>query len=172
MSEAVVQLPLLGGESGSTGEPTPARRGVRGGGLRIAEYCRFPRASAAHGWRAGFVRDLSDSGLCLEVEQGLPIGSLLRVTLRSIGNASPTRSADGLGGSLSGTTGGSGSAAAVVIDSSGGEASSSAGSGSPPNQPQPGSAANSDAINPAVAVQRRITESPDEPCLDAKRGGE
>jgi hypothetical protein len=30
------------------------------------------------------VRDLSDSGLCLEVEQGLPIGSLLRVTLRGI----------------------------------------------------------------------------------------
>ncbi len=48
------------------------------------EYCPYPRASAARGWQVGFTRDLSTSGMCLEAGREQRVGSLLRLTLRSI----------------------------------------------------------------------------------------
>lgn len=48
------------------------------------EFSAFPRASASQGKAAGFTRDLSTSGMCLEVDQPQGVGSLLRITLRSI----------------------------------------------------------------------------------------
>ena len=83
MSEAPIQLPLLRGGHGSNVVRSPACE-TRGADVRLVEYCPFPRATAARGWRLGFALDVSSSGLWLEVEPGLRIGSLLRVTLRSI----------------------------------------------------------------------------------------
>jgi len=48
------------------------------------EYCPYPRASAARGCQVGFTRDLSTSGMCLEADREQRVGSLLRLTLRSI----------------------------------------------------------------------------------------
>ncbi len=48
------------------------------------EYQPFPRASAAQGMRLGFTRDLSAAGMCLEVDRDQRVGSLLRLTVRSI----------------------------------------------------------------------------------------
>ena len=52
--------------------------------MRLVEYCPFPRADLTHGRRLGSTRDVSPSGMGLESEAGCPVGSLLRLTLRSI----------------------------------------------------------------------------------------
>jgi len=85
VSEASILLPLPRGVHGSARLPSPtARRKTRTAEVRLVEFSAFPRASAAQGKAAGFTRDLSASGMCLEVDQSPGVGSLLRITLRSI----------------------------------------------------------------------------------------
>jgi hypothetical protein len=73
------------GAHGGARLPSPtARRETRTAEVRLVEFSAFPRASAAQGKAAGFTRDLSTSGMCLEVDQPQGVGSLLRITLRSI----------------------------------------------------------------------------------------
>ncbi len=50
--------------------------------LRVAEVTRFPRDASGDGPRNGFALDESESGLCLRLEAPVPVGALLRVTLR------------------------------------------------------------------------------------------
>lgn len=83
MSEVPIQLPLLRGGHGSDAARSPARES-READVRLVEYCPFPRSTATGGWRLGFALDVSASGMSLEVEPGLRIGSLLRITLRSV----------------------------------------------------------------------------------------
>jgi hypothetical protein len=83
VSEVPIQLPLLRGGHGSDAARSSARES-READVRLVEYCPFPRSTATGGWRLGFALDVSSSGMCLEVEPGLRIGSLLRVTLRSV----------------------------------------------------------------------------------------
>lgn len=68
--------------------PTPefvrVRREAREETVRIAEYSCFPRSAPEPGQRFGFTRDFSASGMCLGVDESESVGSLLRVTLRSI----------------------------------------------------------------------------------------
>ncbi len=73
-----------------TGDPMRAvnsdviRKESREEGLRIVEYARFPRISPERRPRIGFTRDVSEAGMCLGVDDAEPIGSLLRVTVRSL----------------------------------------------------------------------------------------
>ena len=60
------------------------RREPRDESLRIVEYARFPRISPEQRPRIGFTRDVSEAGMCLGVDDAEPIGSLLRVTVRSL----------------------------------------------------------------------------------------
>jgi hypothetical protein len=85
VSEAPILLPLQRGVHGGARLPSPnVRRETRTAEVRLVEFSPFPRASAAQGREVGFTRDLSTSGMCLEVEQAHRVGSLLRLTLRSI----------------------------------------------------------------------------------------
>jgi hypothetical protein len=61
-----------------------ARSEPREENLRIVEYSRFPRSSPGQRPRIGFTRDVSQTGMCLGVDDAVPIGSLLRVTVRSL----------------------------------------------------------------------------------------
>jgi hypothetical protein len=51
---------------------------------RSVEYARFPRISPGQRPRIGFTRDVSEAGMCLGTDDAEPIGSLLRVTVRSL----------------------------------------------------------------------------------------
>lgn len=83
MSEEQVQLPLQFGGCGSA-EQLLLRRERREELVRLVEFCPFPRATVADGWRLGSTRNLSASGMCLEVEAPVPKDSLLRFTIRRI----------------------------------------------------------------------------------------
>jgi len=52
--------------------------------IRIAEYSPFPRESASQESRIGFTRDVSGLEMCLGVDLPEPIGSLLRLDLRTL----------------------------------------------------------------------------------------
>jgi hypothetical protein len=52
--------------------------------MRLVEYTPFPRVRRDQRWRHGFTLDLSSRGLCLRTEEVAPIGSLLRVIVRSV----------------------------------------------------------------------------------------
>lgn len=81
MSVAEIRIPLdavLGLDA------EERRREPREKILRGVEYCRFPRICADQRPRLAFTRDLSDSGLCLHVEQPEPEGALLRVVIRGV----------------------------------------------------------------------------------------
>lgn len=80
----MVQLPLCWGAHGSHEAREATRCKARRHEVRLVEYQPFPRASAAQGMRVGFTRDLSTAGMCLEVDREQRVGSLLRLTLRSI----------------------------------------------------------------------------------------
>jgi hypothetical protein len=60
------------------------RKEPREESLRIVEYARFPRISPGQRSRIGFTRDVSEAGMCLGADDAEPIGSLLRVTVRSL----------------------------------------------------------------------------------------
>jgi hypothetical protein len=60
------------------------RKEPREESLRIVEYARFPRISPGQRPRIGFTRDVSEAGMCLGTDDAEPIGSLLRVTVRSL----------------------------------------------------------------------------------------
>ncbi len=60
------------------------RKESREDSLWIVEYARFPRIYPEQRPRIGFTRDVSGTGMCLGVDDAEPIGSLLRVTVRSL----------------------------------------------------------------------------------------
>lgn len=65
--------------------PEPARRAAeRQDRVQAVQYCRFPRVCADQRLRTGFTRDVSDGGLCVHVDQGEPVGALLRLIPRGV----------------------------------------------------------------------------------------
>jgi hypothetical protein len=62
----------------------PVRREKREEKIRIVEYSGFPRVAPQQRLRLGFTRDVSRSGICLGVDRGEAVGSLLRLSLRDI----------------------------------------------------------------------------------------
>ena len=67
---------------------TPGAPGIRSEArketLRIVEYSHFPRVAQQPQQRVCFTRDLSQSGLCLGVDECEPVGSLLRLCVRNV----------------------------------------------------------------------------------------
>jgi len=51
--------------------------------MRLVEYAPFPRVRRDQQWRHGFTLDLSPRGLCVRAKEVAPIGSLLRIIVRS-----------------------------------------------------------------------------------------
>jgi len=68
----------LGLESGQLDERVEPREQI----LRVAEIAPFPRNSTNDVPSTGFALDESESGLCLQLEAPVPVGVLLRITLR------------------------------------------------------------------------------------------
>jgi hypothetical protein len=66
----------------------PGTEGIRGEErdetIRIVEYSRFPRVEPQQELRIGFTRDLSAAGMCLGVDECEPVGSMLRLSVRSV----------------------------------------------------------------------------------------
>jgi hypothetical protein len=52
--------------------------------MRLVEYAPFPRVHRDQQWRHGFTLDLSPRGLCVRAKVVAPIGSLLRIIVRSV----------------------------------------------------------------------------------------
>lgn len=52
--------------------------------VRIVEYTEFPRRVSNRELRMGFTRDISDSGVCLGVDHPEPVGSMLRLDIRTL----------------------------------------------------------------------------------------
>ena len=73
MTEVQPVIPTVGNE-----------HGPRANEIRIAEYSPFPRESASQESRIGFTRDVSGLEMCLGVDMPEPIGSLLRLDLRTL----------------------------------------------------------------------------------------
>ncbi len=53
-------------------------------GIRIAQYCGYPRTSSSRRLRVGYARDVPLSGLCLYTNTEEPVGELLRVSVRDL----------------------------------------------------------------------------------------
>jgi hypothetical protein len=70
----------------------PIRREARQDTVRIIEYAPFPRSDSLRRPRTGFTRDLSESGMCVGVDESESVGSLLRVCLRGV-DGNPERTA-------------------------------------------------------------------------------
>lgn len=51
--------------------------------MRLVEYAPFPRVRRDQQWRHGITLDLSPRGLCIRAKDVAPIGSLLRIIVRS-----------------------------------------------------------------------------------------
>jgi len=62
----------------------PIRREAREDTVRIVEFAPFPRSDSHRTPRLGFTRDLSNSGMCIGVDESEAVGSLLRICLRGI----------------------------------------------------------------------------------------
>jgi hypothetical protein len=78
------------GDAMGIADANGARSEARESSLRIVEYTRFPRSAPGQGPRIGFTRDISETGMCLGVEEAVPIGSLLRLMVRALdGRATP-----------------------------------------------------------------------------------
>jgi hypothetical protein len=60
------------------------RAEVRTDMVRIVEYTAFPRRVSNSELRVGFTRDVSDSGVCLGVDHPEPVGSMLRLGIRTL----------------------------------------------------------------------------------------
>jgi hypothetical protein len=52
--------------------------------MRLVEYAPFPRVHRDQQWRHGFTLDLSPRGLCVRAKEVAPVGSLLRIIVRSV----------------------------------------------------------------------------------------
>jgi hypothetical protein len=63
-------------------ELRPNRGGRGRSEARLVEWSPFPRSRPDQHWQVGFARRLSTSAMRLDVEHGVPVGSLLRVLLR------------------------------------------------------------------------------------------
>jgi hypothetical protein len=50
----------------------------------VVDYHAFPRVRADQRQRTGFTRNVSAQGMCLGVEAAEPVGSLLRILIRSV----------------------------------------------------------------------------------------
>lgn len=83
MSEGGIQLHLSFAGECAVAFGT-SRREPREGAVRLVEYAPFPRACRSQRWRVGFTRDLSASGMCLCVDRGVSVGTLLRVVVRRV----------------------------------------------------------------------------------------
>lgn len=77
------QLAFEFGGSAGTGRSRAVRRVRRDETTRLVEYAPFPRAQRGQQWRYGFTLDLSPRGLCVRAKEVAPIGSLLRIIVRS-----------------------------------------------------------------------------------------
>lgn len=73
----------FGGNAGTGGSPT-VRKVRREATMRLVEYAPFPRVHRDQQWRHGFTLDLSPRGLCVRAKEVAPIGSLLRIIVRSV----------------------------------------------------------------------------------------
>ncbi|MEE2674780.1 MAG: hypothetical protein VX466_13345 [Myxococcota bacterium] len=60
------------------------RSELRDDEIRIAEYSQFPRENSSEQPRIGFTRDITGLEMCLGVDLPEPIGSLLRLDLRTL----------------------------------------------------------------------------------------
>lgn len=77
------QLAFEFGGNAGTGRSRTARTVLRDETMRLVEYAPFPRAQRGQQWRHGFTLDLSPRGLCIRAKEVAPIGSLLRIIVRS-----------------------------------------------------------------------------------------
>jgi PilZ domain len=71
-----------GGPSGA--RQALGRREPREETVRLAEFAPFPRVRRDQRWQGGLTRDLSATGACIQTEEAPPVGSLLRVIVRSV----------------------------------------------------------------------------------------
>lgn len=78
------QLAFEFGGNAGTGRSRPARKVRRDETMRLVEYAPFPRVHRDQQWRHGFTLDLSPRGLCVRAKEVAPIGSLLRIIVRSV----------------------------------------------------------------------------------------
>jgi len=65
-------------------DASPIRRERRVDEIRVAQYTPFPRENASQQPRVGFTRDVSGLGMCLGVDDPEPIGTLLKIDVRSL----------------------------------------------------------------------------------------
>jgi len=85
MRAAGSQLVLeLGGSARPAAVTLDSRRETRERTVRQVELTPFPRVGPDTGIRVGFSRDVSASGMALGVGESLPVGSLLRVLVRTV----------------------------------------------------------------------------------------
>ncbi len=68
---------------------TSDRREAREDTVRIVEYSRYPRDAAEQRMQLGFTRDLSRAGMCVGVDRGERVGSLLKLCVRDVDGRSP-----------------------------------------------------------------------------------
>lgn len=73
----------FGGNAGA-GRSRAVRKVRRDATMRLVEYAPFPRVHRDQQWRHGFTLDLSPRGLCVRAKEVAPIGSLLRIIVRSV----------------------------------------------------------------------------------------
>ena len=78
------QLAFEFGGNASTGRSRTVRRVRRDATMRLVEFAPFPRVHRDQQWRNGFTLDLSPRGLCVRAKMVAPIGSLLRIIVRSV----------------------------------------------------------------------------------------
>ncbi len=78
------QLAFDFGGNASAGRPRPVRKVRRDDAVRLVEYAPFPRIQRDSRWRHGFTLDLSSRGLCVRTKDVAPVGSWLRIILRSV----------------------------------------------------------------------------------------
>lgn len=78
------QLAFEFGGNAGTGRSRTVRRVRRDATVRLVEYAPFPRVHRDQQWRHGFTLDLSPRGLCVRAKMVAPIGSLLRIIVRSV----------------------------------------------------------------------------------------
>ena len=78
------QLAFEFGGNASTGRSRTVRRVRRDATMRLVEFAPFPRVHRDQQWRNGFTLDLSPRGLCVRARMVAPIGSLLRIIVRSV----------------------------------------------------------------------------------------
>jgi len=78
------QLAFEFGGNAGTDRPRSVRKVRRDATVRLVEYAPFPRVHRDEQWRHGFTLDLSPRGLCVRAKVVAPIGSLLRIIVRSV----------------------------------------------------------------------------------------